>query len=141
MLCRKCFVALQQAASEAVIGERLLNVEPVEFCGQAGRYKGLGCAVSDCGLGETDKGVLVDCNSDEGRCSGKDFGEGFGGERLLHFIGHRFRDSSECVRVQEDLRFEHAQAQSVGFSRLPQRYLGLFGIHSSGQAKKSIFAA
>ena len=35
MLCRKSFVALQQAAFEAVIGERLLNVEPVEFCGHA----------------------------------------------------------------------------------------------------------
>ena len=83
----------------------------------------------------------MDCNSDESRCSSKDIGDGFGGERLQHFIGHCFRDSSECVRVQEDVRCEHVQAQCVGFSRLPQRYLGLFGIHSSGKAKKSIFAA
>ena len=139
MDCSKCFMVLQQAASDAVIGKGFLNVEPVDFCGQAGRCKGLHRSKS--GLGETDEGALVDCNSDEGRCSVKDSGEGLGGERLPHFIGHRFRDSSESVRVQEDLRCEHAQAQGIGFCRRPQRYLGLFGVHSSGEAKKSIFAA
>ena len=132
-------MALQQAASDAVIGERFLNVESVDFCGPTRRCKGL--HRSNSGLGKTDEGVLVDCNSDEGRCSVNDSGESLGGERLPHFIGHRFRDSSESVRVQEDLGCEHGQAQGVGFCRQPQRNLWLFGIHSSGKAKKSIFAA
>ena len=139
MVCRKCFMALQQAASDAVIGERFLNVESVDFCGPPRRCKGL--HLSNSGLGETDESVLVDCNSYEGRCSVKDSGEGLGGERLPHFTGHCFRDSSESVRVQEDLGCEHGQAQGVGFCGQPQRNLWLFGIHSSGKAKKSIFAA
>ena len=139
MACRKCFMAMQQAASDAVIGKRFLNVEPVDFCGQAGRCKGL--YRSNSGLSETDEGVLVDCNGDEGRNSVKDSGESISGEGLSHFIGHRFRDSFDSVRVQKDLRCEHAQAQGIGFCRRPQRYLGPFGIHSSDKAKKSIFAA
>ena len=94
-------MALQRAASDAVIGERFLNVESVESCGPTRRFKGL--HRSNSGFGKTDEGVLVGCNSDEGRCSVNDSGESLGGERLPHFIGHRFRDSSESARVQEDL--------------------------------------